>query len=507
MKPILLVILDGWGISRQNKGNAIAQAGTPNITKLWNQNPHCELNASGESVGLLKGNIGNSEVGHLHIGAGRPVKQDVRRIFDAIKDGSFFRNKTLMQAIQHAKQPGRSLHLLGLLSDANVHSNIHHLFALLKMAHQQKVPQVYIHAFLDGRDTPQKSALKYISMTEKELAKYSKNWKIATVTGRYYAMDRDNRWHREHKAYDVMVNCKGHHHKNAKEAILEAYQRGETDEFVKPSLIAGNLCTVKAGDSVIFYNFRSDRAREITRAFVQGKFKGFTRKKITNLNFVCMTQYDPDIKTNVAFPPIHLNNTLGEVIASHKIKQYRLAETEKWAHVTYFFNGLTGKIFDGEKRLLIPSPKVTTYDKTPQMSASKITREAIKQIDSKKYGLIVVNYANADMIGHTGHFDATLKAIKILDKNIDALAKNAMKNNNITIITADHGNAEQMLYPNGNICTAHTTNKVPFILLNANNTKIKKGNHALYNIAPTILELLQIKQPKEMTAKSMLEKR
>lgn len=506
MKPVLLVILDGWGVRESNYGNAINKSQDNNFKKLLEENPHCELNAAGEHVGLLKGDIGNSEVGHLHIGAGRLVNQDVRRIFDAIKNGSFFKNKVFLNAMANAKKPGRALHLLGLLSNANVHSNIHHLFALLKMAHQQKVPQVYIHAFLDGRDTPPKSALKYISLTEKELRKYNKNWKIATVTGRYYAMDRDNRWHREHKAYDVMVNCKGHHHKTAEEAVREAYRRGESDEFVKPSLVAGNLCTVKAGDSVIFYNFRSDRAREITRAFLQGKFKGFVRKKLTNLNFVCMTQYDPDIKAPVAFPPIYLTNTLGEVVAKHRLKQFRLAETEKWAHVTYFFNGLTGKVFDGEDRVLIPSPKVRTYDTKPQMSSHKITQEAIEKISSGKYQLIIVNYANADMVGHTGNFEATVQAINALDECIGKLTQSAKEQNYNIIITADHGNAEQMLYPDGTMCTAHTTNKVPFILISTN-AKLKKGNHALYNVAPTVLELLGIKKPKEMSAESLLQKR
>ena len=441
----------------------------------------------------------------MHIGAGRLVKQDVRRIFDAINDGSFFENKVLLDAINNTKK-GHAMHLLGLLSDANVHSNIHHLFALLKMCHEQKVPQVYIHVFLDGRDTQPKSALKYIQMTQKELNRYNKNWKIATISGRYYAMDRDNRWHREHKAYDVMVNCKGLHYSNAQEAINAAYKRGERDEFVQPSLVGGYLCPVKPADSVIFFNFRSDRAREITRAFVQNKFHEFKRKKITPLNFVCMTQYDPDIKAPVAFPPIQLNNTIGEVVSKHKIKQFRLAETEKWAHVTYFFNGLTGKIFGGEDRMLIPSPKVTTYDKQPAMSGHKITQEAIKRINSKKYGLVVVNYANADMIGHTGNFEATVKSISTLDECIGKIVQCAQKNSNNVVITADHGNAEKMLYPNGGMCTAHTTSKVPCIII-SDNAKIKKGNHALYNIAPTALDLLGIKKPKEMTAKSLLQKR
>ena len=508
MKRVVLAILDGWGCATKTKWNAITAAKKPVFDRLWNSHPHCTLRAAGESVGLIKGNIGNSEVGHLHIGAGRLAKQDVIRIFESINDGTFFKNKTLLKAMQHAKEKGRSLHLLGLLSDANVHSNIHHMFALLKMAHEQKVPQVYIHAFLDGRDTPPVSALKYIRMTEKELLKYNKNWKIATLTGRYYAMDRDNRWHREHKAYDVMVNCKGNHYNSAEEALNDAYKRGETDEFVKPSVVAGKLCTVKQCDGVIFFNFRSDRARQLTRAFVQGRFGGFKRKKITPLYFVCMTQYDPDIPTPVAFEPLELSNTLGEVVAREGLKQFRLAETEKWAHVTYFFNGLTGKIFKNEERLLIPSPKVSTYDKTPAMSAAKITEEAIRRIKTNKYSLIIMNYSNADMVGHTGNFKATIKAIEILDKCIGRIVEAAQQNNADIIITADHGNAERKRYPDGSRSTAHTTNNVPFILISNKNVNIKKGkNNSLYNIAPTVLELLQLNKPKEMTAESILQKK
>lgn len=508
MNTVVLIILDGWGCAPANKWNAITAAKKPVFERLWQDYPHRNLRAAGESVGLFKNDIGNSEVGHLHIGAGRLVKQDACRIFDAINDGTFFKNRTLVNAMQHAKESGRSLHLLGLLSDANVHSNIHHLFALLKMASKHNVPQVYIHAFLDGRDTPPKSALKYVKMTEQELKKYNKNWKIATITGRYYSMDRDNRWNREHKAYDIMVNCKGYHYNNAEEALLAAYKRKETDEFVKPSAVAGKLCTVKDCDSVIFFNFRSDRARELTRAFVQGRFGKFKRKKLTQLYFVCMTQYDPDINAPVAFEPLHLHDTLGEIIAQQGLRQFRLAETEKWAHVTYFFNGLSGKIFDREERLLIPSPKVSTYDKTPAMSALKITRAAVRRIKSKKYSLMVVNFANADMVGHTGNFNATIKAVETVDKCIGKIVEVAQKNSACVIITADHGNAERKRYPNGSISTAHTTNDVPFILISNKNVRIKKDqNNALYNIAPTVLELLDIKKPKEMTATSLLQKR
>ncbi|MBI4141566.1 2,3-bisphosphoglycerate-independent phosphoglycerate mutase [Candidatus Woesearchaeota archaeon] len=508
MNKVVLIILDGWGCAPASKWNAITTAKKPVFDKLLREHLHCTLRAAGENVGLLKGNIGNSEVGHLHIGAGRLVKQDVVRIFDTINDETFFKNKILLKAMHHSKEKGRALHLLGLLSDANVHSNINHLFALLKMADKQKVPQVYVHAFLDGRDVAPQSAMKYIKKTENELRKHNKNWKIATITGRYYAMDRDNRWNREHKAYDVMVNCKGHHYNTAEEALTAAYNRGETDEFVKPSVVAGKLCTVKECDSVIFFNFRSDRARQLTKAFIQGRFGGFKRKRITPLYFVCMTQYDQDIKAPVAFEPMQLNNTLGEVIANNNLRQFRLAETEKWAHVTYFFNGLSGRIFKNEERLLIPSPKVSTYDKTPSMSSQKITTEAIKKIQSGKYSLIVINFANADMVGHTGDFNATIKAVETLDKCIGKIVQTTKKNSADIIITADHGNAERKKYPDGTISKAHTTNKVPFILITEKNVKIKKDkNNSLHNIALTVLELLSIKKPKEMTAQSLLQKK
>lgn len=493
MKQACLIVLDGWGIAPPGPGNAITLARPRHIETLWNDNPHTMLDASGTAVGLLPGYIGNSEVGHLHLGAGRLIKQDLARIMDAIKDGSFFRNKVLVGAMKR-----KTVHLLGLVSDGGVHSHIQHLFALIKMAYRQKVQQVYVHAITDGRDVPPKSALKYLRQVEKELAKYSKDWKIATVLGRYYAMDRDNRWNREHKAYAAMVEGEGHRHRTAEAAVLEAYKRGETDEFVYPTVVDPSGL-VKKGDSIIFFNFRSDRARELTRAFVQGRFNKFKRKKIINLRFVCLTQYDPSIKAPVAYPPIHISDTLGEVISKHRLRQFRLAETEKWAHVTYFFNGLSGKIFNGENRLLIPSPKVATYDKKPEMSAYAITKKAIELLNSKKYAFILINFANPDMVGHTGKIPETVSAIKTVDECVAYVIATAQNNGYDVIVTADHGNAEQKLYPDGSICTAHTTNKVPFIIISSGKHRLRKIKRpAIYHVAPTILQLMGIPRPKEM---------
>ncbi len=493
MKRVCLIVLDGWGIAPPGPGNAITLAHPRHIDTLWQDHPHTLLAAAGSSVGLLPGFIGNSEVGHLHLSAGRLVKQDLVRIMDSIKNGSFFKNKALVQAMNR-----KTVHLLGLVSDAGVHSHIAHLFALLKMAHQRKVQQVYVHAITDGRDTPPQSAIPYLKQVEKELAKYNKQWKIATIMGRYYAMDRDNRWNREHKAYDAMVNGIGHKHARAEAAVLEAYKRGETDEFVMPRIVdpAG---MVKPDDSIIFFNFRSDRARELTRAFVQGRFNKFKRKKLINLHFVCLTQYDPAIKVPVAFPPEYIPNTLGEIIAKHKLKQFRLAETEKWAHVTYFFNGLSGKIFPGEDRQLLPSPKVATYDKKPEMNAYAITTRAIQIVNDKKYAFLLVNFANPDMVGHTGKIDKTAQAIKTVDECVAYIVATAQRMDVDVIITGDHGNAEQKRYPDGSVCTAHTTNRVPFILISSEKYRLRAiKKPALYHVAPTVLQLLDLPRPKEM---------
>ena len=490
-KKVVLLILDGWGIRTSKKFNAIKNAKTPNFNKLKKENFYQELHASGKYVGLLDCFIGNSEVGHLHIGAGRLVEQDLTRIHKSIQNKSFYKNKVLVNAMKNSKN--HSVHLLGLISDAGVHSHIKHLFSLLELAHKHKIKSLFVHCITDGRDTSPTSAMKYIKQIETKLKKYNKNWKIATIIGRYYAMDRDNRWNREHKAYDSMVNCNGLHFKDAKEAINVSYKKKETDEFIKPSIVGGLTCNVKSDDTIIFFNFRSDRARQITRAFIQGKFNKFKRKQLKKLHFVCLTQYDEKIKAPVAFKPIHLHNTLGEIIAKNNKKQFRLAETEKWAHVTYFFNGLTGHIFKNENRLLIPSPKVTTYEKTPKMSSEKITKKTIDLINKKEIDFLLVNFANADMIGHTGNFKAAIKAIEFLDNCLKQVYAACKKNNYALIITADHGNAEEMY---GAHVTAHSTKKVPFICTE----KCKKlKNAALYNIAPTILKFLGLKKPRIMS--------
>ncbi len=493
MKLVCLVVLDGWGIAPPSSGNAITLAQPRCMDMLWQDNPHAMLDAAGSAVGLLPGFIGNSEVGHLHLGAGRLVKQDLVRIFDAIKNGSFFKNKAIRGAMSR-----KTVHLLGLVSDGGVHSHIDHLIALIRMCHALKVKQVYVHAITDGRDVPPQSAMPYLRLVEKELEKCNKHWKIATVIGRYYAMDRDNRWNREHKAYDAMVNSQGHHHPGIDDAVNEAYTRGETDEFIMPTIVdpAG---MVKPGDSIIFFNFRSDRARELTRAFVQGRFNKFKRKKLINLHFVCLTQYDPAIKAPVAFPPEYVSNTLGEVLAKHKLKQFRLAETEKWAHVTYFFNGLNGTVFKNEDRLLISSPRVATYDQKPEMSALPITEKAIEILHRKKYALVVINIANADMVDHTGKIDATVRAVKTLDECVAHVVATAQRTGYDVIITADHGNAEQKRYPDGSVCTAHTTNKVPFILISSEKHRLRKIKRpALYHVAPTVLQLMNLPRPKDM---------
>ncbi len=514
MKKVVLVVLDGWGIRESKKGNAVKNARTPNFDHLKKKYFYQELHASGKYVGLLPNYMGNSEVGHLHLGAGRLVEQDLVRIHKSIKNKSFFKNKVLIQAMKNAEN--KSLHLLGLISDAGVHSHTKHLFALLEMAHKFKLKSVFVHCITDGRDTAPKSALKYIVQIEKRLKKYeyllSKtnnrkflkspkgiiknfNWKIATILGRFYSMDRDNRWNREHKAYDAMVNCNGLHFDSAIKAVTEAYQRNETDEFIKPSIVGGLACNVKENDSVIFFNFRSDRARQLTKAFVQGQFNHFKRKKLRKLHFVCLTQYDKDIKAPVAFEPIHLHNTLGEVLSKNNLRQFRLAETEKWAHVTYFFNGLSGHIYPGEDRLLIPSPKVDTYDKTPGMSAQKIANKAVEVIKKGKHQFLLVNFANADMVGHTGDYNATVKGVEIVDNCLGQIFDVCKKKDWCLIITADHGNAEEKIGAHGEVLTAHSTNKVPLIITE----KCQKiNNGALYNVAPIILKIMGLKIPRIM---------
>ena len=492
MPKLLLLVLDGCGIRKSKAGNALKLAKTPFLDQL-NKYPHSLLQASGPAVGLPPGVMGNSEVGHMTLGAGRIIDSDLVRINKSIKDGSFFHNKALVAAFDHAKENNEKLHFMGLLSDAGVHSHINHLFALLELAKKKNIKEVYIHVFLDGRDTPPKSAVKYIRQLQSKMKELGVGT-LATMMGRYYAMDRDNRWNREHKAYDCMVNCKGRKRSDPIKAIQEFYAQGETDEFIKPTIFT-NKCVVDERDSVIFFNFRSDRARELTRAFVWGEFNHFKRKKIIDLHFVTLTQYDSLVKVPVAFPPTFPTETLGEIIAKAGLTQLRIAETEKWAHVTYFFNGLCECIFPKENRIHIPSRKVTTYDKTPEMKVTQITDTLLDNCN--KYDFFVVNFANGDMVGHTGNKISTIKAIEAMDIQIGRIVDEFP---GIILITADHGNCEEMT---GDCQTSHTTNQVPLVIIGLGK-KTKLYNGGLADVAPTILSILNIKKPKEMMGKNLL---
>ncbi len=495
------MILDGYGLSERSEGNAIANAKTPNLDKLFSTFPHSVLDASGSSVGLPEGQMGNSEVGHLNIGAGRVVYQDLTRITKAVREGDFFRNKILLEAIKNVKTHNSSLHLMGLLSDGGVHSHITHLYALLELAKKQGVNKVYVHAFLDGRDVPPKSALAYIEEAEEKMKELG--GEFATIMGRYYAMDRDKRWERVEKAYDAMTTGKGIEAATASEAVENAYSRGETDEFVLPAVIVKKgkpVASVSNNDSVIFFNFRSDRAREITRCFIEKDFTGFERKSHPRTHFVCLTQYDETFNVPIAFPQESLKNILADVLALHDLKQLRIAETEKYAHVTFFFNGGRETPVKGEDRILVPSPKVATYDLQPEMSAFLVTDEVVKAIASGKYDVIILNYANLDMVGHTGVFEAAAKAVGAIDECIGRVFSAIDKAGGLLIITADHGNAEQMV-DNDAPHTAHTSNPVPFIFCE-NGIELKDG--ILADIAPALLDVLGIEKPQEMTGQSLM---
>lgn len=507
-KPIALIIMDGFGESKLTEGNAVNSAKTPNLDRIINEYPNTLINASGLDVGLPDGQMGNSEVGHTNIGAGRIVYQDLTRITKAIEDGDFFKNEVLLKAIKNGKE--HSLHLMGLLSDGGVHSHIDHLKALLKMAKENDVKNVYIHAFTDGRDTEPRSAIKYIQDVENYMKELGLG-KFASISGRYYAMDRDKRWERVQLAYDAMINGKGNIANSAIEAVQNSYNEDKNDEFVMPTVIVENnkpVSLINENDSIVFFNFRPDRAREITRAIVDTDFTGFERKNIKTL-FVCMTTYDITIKNvNVAFGPQSLENTLGEYIARNGKTQLRAAETEKYAHVTFFFNGGVEEANKDEDRLLIPSPKVATYDLQPQMSAYELTDELLSKIDEKKYDFIVVNYANPDMVGHTGVIDAAIKAVETVDECVGKVVDKVLLNGGEVIITADHGNAEYMLDPKtGATITAHSVNPVPFIVVSdkLKNTKLK-SNGRLSDIAPTILDLMNLEKPQEMSGQSLIQK-
>lgn len=499
-KPVVLMILDGWAISENNEGNAITQAKTPFYNQFIKQNPNTTLKASGLSVGLPEGQMGNSEVGHLNIGAGRVVYQELTRITKSIEDGDFFENPTLKSSIENCLNNNSALHLMGLLSDGGVHSHIKHLFALIELAKEKGVKEVYIHGILDGRDVPPRSAAKYIEELEAKITELGLG-KIATISGRYYAMDRDKRWERTQLAYDLYAEGKGLQAKNAMDALKNAYDRDENDEFVKPTFIEDGQ-TISDNDSIIFFNFRPDRARQITRAFVDGEFDGFNRNKYPKVHYTCFTQYDEALEVPIAFQPQDIKKTLGEVLASCNIKQLRIAETEKYAHVTFFFNGGVEVANAHEDRVLIPSPKVATYDLAPQMSAYEVTDKLIEEVESGKHDFILINYANPDMVGHTGIVDAAIKACEVVDDCISKAIPRIIEKGGVVLLTSDHGNADQMIDPiTKKIHTAHTSNPVPLIVAGLGEIALTEG--ALSDIAPTILKIMDINKPEEMTGKSL----
>ena len=500
---VLLCILDGWGISNDTKYNAVYSANTPNYDNFMKNMSNTTIHADGLNVGLPEGQMGNSEVGHLNIGAGRIVYQELTRINKAIAEGDFFKNEEFLNAINHVKKNNSSLHIYGLVSSGGVHSAMNHLEALIKMAADNGLSDVYVHAFLDGRDTPPESAETFLAEVEETLKKYNLP-KIASIIGRYWAMDRDKRWDRIEKAYNCLVLGEGNKANDSKEAILNSYKNGKTDEFVEPVNIGGKR--ISDNDAVIFFNYRPDRAREITRAMALKDFDGFNRKKVlNNLYYVCMTQYDETFGLPVAFKPQKLVNILGEVLDANNIKQFRTAETEKYAHITFFFNGGVEEPNKLETRKLVASPKVATYDLKPEMSAYEVCDNVLEALDNKDYGFILVNFANPDMVGHTGVMEAAVKACSAVDECVGKIAEKALKNGVKMIITADHGNAEWMFNEQTNAPqTAHTTNIVPFIVVDNNKYNLKETG-ALCDIAPTILDLMGIKQPSEMTGHSMIK--
>ncbi|MFA7403007.1 MAG: 2,3-bisphosphoglycerate-independent phosphoglycerate mutase [Pelobacteraceae bacterium] len=504
-KPLLLMILDGWGINPNLAHNAVALAKTPNLTRFLNDYPHAEILTSGMAVGLPDGQMGNSEVGHLNLGAGRVVYQELTRVTKSIQDGDFFTNRTLLDCIAKVKAAGGRLHLSGLLSDGGVHSHNTHLYAFLELAKREGVKEVYIHCLLDGRDTPPQSGIDYLAQLEAEIARIGIG-KIATVMGRYYAMDRDNRWERVEKAYNAIVCGDGEKHATARDAIEQSYAAGVHDEFVVPVVVAENA-TLDDGDGFIFFNFRSDRAREITRAIALDDFSGFERRKRAKLaGYVCLTEYDATFGLPIAFGSTELTNILGGVLAGAGLKQLRIAETEKYAHVTFFFNGGVETPFPGEDRALIPSPKeVATYDQKPEMSAFKVTEELLARIDSDVYDVIMLNFANCDMVGHTGIEAAAIKAVETVDACAGRIVARVCEKGGAVLITADHGNAEQMQDENGEPFTAHTTNPVWLVLVDDSRkgTKLREGGR-LADVAPTMLKMLGIAQPLEMTGESLV---
>lgn len=507
-EPLALIIIDGWGYSPTREGNAIALASTPFYDELTANYPMTLLEAHGTRVGLPAGVMGNSEVGHLNIGSGRVIRMDVSLVDHEIATGEFFRNKVLVAAVDKAAKEGSDLHLMGLLSDGQVHSSLEHLYALLRLVKSHNVKRVFVHCFLDGRDTPPSSAVKYVSALQQTMSEIGCG-QIATVVGRYYAMDRDKRWERTKRAYDLLVHGEGERATDPVAAIHRQYERGITDEFIEPIVLTDQsgdpIAKIRDNDSVIFFNFRPDRARQITRALMS---PGFTEFDVTNrpsVHFVCFTMYDSTFDLPIAFPPRKHQNVLAEVWGKDCTRNYRMAETEKYAHVTYFFNGGVEKEFNCEQRLLVPSPKIATYDLQPEMSAFKVTDKVLRAIEAGESDVFVVNFANPDMVGHTGKLDKTIEACQYVDNCLGWITKSVRQARGITLITADHGNAEQMIDPlTGSPHTAHTTNPVPFHLIDeySRGMTLREGG-ALEDVAPTMLALLGIESPPEMTGRDL----
>ena len=506
---MMLMILDGFGINELKQANAIKLAKTPNIDKLMKTCPTAVIETSGEFVGLPEGQMGNSEVGHTNIGAGRIVYQELTRITKSIEDGDFFANEAFNKAIENCKKNNSKLHIMGLVSDGGVHSHQRHLYALLELAKRKDFSNVYVHCFTDGRDTSPTAGENYISELEKKMKEKGVG-KIASISGRFYSMDRDKRWQRIEKAYNAIVRGEGIKATSAVQAVEASYQKEVFDEFIEPTVICNNnepIATISKDDSVIFFNFRPDRARQLTRTLVDPDFNEFKVEKNLNLYYVCMTPYDETMpNVEIAFKKQELKNTFGEYISKFGLKQLRIAETEKYAHVTFFFNGGEEKQYKGEDRILVPSPKVETYDLKPEMSAIEITDKVVEAINSKKYNAIILNYANSDMVGHTGSLDAAITAVETIDNCIGRVVEAVNNQRGVLIITADHGNSEQMIdYKTGEPHTAHTTNPVPLILVGKEDVKLNNGK--LADIAPTMLEIMELSKPEEMTGVSLINKK
>ncbi|MFK2825439.1 2,3-bisphosphoglycerate-independent phosphoglycerate mutase [Bacillus sp. B190/17] len=507
--PVALIILDGFACRAEQEGNAVAQANKPNFDRYWEQFPHTTLTASGEAVGLPEGQMGNSEVGHLNIGAGRVVYQSLTRINIAVREGGFFENEAFLKAIHHAKQHGSALHLFGLLSDGGVHSHQNHLFALLKLAAQEGLEKVYVHAFLDGRDVGPQTAKGYIQDTLAKMKEYGSG-QFATISGRYYAMDRDKRWERVEKTYRAIVYNEAPFFKDPLEVVDESYSNGIHDEFVVPAVLTDDagqpVAKVEDDDAIIFFNFRPDRAIQLSNVFTNEEFEGFDRggQMPKNLHFVCMTPYSVTVNGDIAFDNIDLTNTIGEVLAAHHLNQLRIAETEKYPHVTFFMSGGREREFPGEKRILINSPKVATYDLQPEMSAYEVTEALLDEVNNDQQDAIILNFANPDMVGHSGLLQPTIKAVETVDECLGRIVDLILAKGGTAIITADHGNADEVVTIEGDPMTAHTTNPVPVIVTKPG-IDLREGG-ILGDLAPTMLDLLNIEKPTEMTGTTLINK-